>query len=206
MLQRGGTLSPGPARCGPKSPSLLLPFSLSPLLPSPLPPSSFIPAFNNKILVYHGVVQIRLLLRLFFPHFSWKTALKTVFSGFLGRATSRTDLPNWGCGFWPKIAIPSPTRGAMRQANNFANFPHSLCAGSPLQLCVWRTTWHGSNQGNTLAAGLCRERTPCRSATRAAARSRRRCVLFRPGFVRCGPAWSRFVPSIFLLLVMISVN
>ncbi len=46
-----------------------LPISPSPHLgvsASPLPPSSFIPAFNKKILVYHGVVQIRLLHRSFF--------------------------------------------------------------------------------------------------------------------------------------------
>ncbi len=65
-----------------------LPFSLSPRLPSRLPPSSFIPAFNKKILVYHGVVQIRLRRFSFFLHSPWKTGVKTVFSGFFGRATS----------------------------------------------------------------------------------------------------------------------
>ena len=38
-------------------------------------------------------------------------------------------MPNWGCRFWPKIAIRSPTRGAMRQANNRAKFPPGSCSG-----------------------------------------------------------------------------
>ena len=68
------------------SSSLILPPS------SLIPPSSFLPAFNKKILVYHGVVQIRLLHRSFFLHSSWKTAVKTEFSGFFGRAKSWTVL------------------------------------------------------------------------------------------------------------------
>ncbi len=80
----------------PISPSPHLRISPSPRLPSRLPSSSFMPAVNKKILVYRGVVQIRLLHRSFFLHSSWKTAVKTVFSGFSGRATSWTVFTKLG--------------------------------------------------------------------------------------------------------------
>ncbi len=53
-------------------------------------------SFNKKILVDHDVVQIRLLHRSFFLHSPWKTAVKTVFGGFLGQATSWTVFAKLG--------------------------------------------------------------------------------------------------------------
>ncbi len=123
----------------PISPSPHLRISTSPRLPSRLPSSSFMPAVNKKILVYRGVVQIRLLHRSFFLHSSWKTAVKTVFSGFSGRATSWTVFTKLGVRVLAENRDSILYTQAMRQANNRAKFPCGFCAGSRLELCVWRT-------------------------------------------------------------------
>ncbi len=88
----GVLLPPGIPR-SPVSASSHLRVSPSPVSPSPISPSvvRLPPSFRHsteKILVYHDVVQIRLLHRSFFLHSSWKTAVKTEFSGFRGRAKS----------------------------------------------------------------------------------------------------------------------
>ncbi len=77
-----------------------------------------------------------------------KPRSKPYSTAFLTGQRHGPSLPNCGYSFWPKIVIKSLIYGALRKANNRAKFPHSVCAGTPLELCVYGTI-RGSRRSPT---------------------------------------------------------